>query len=368
MDKRTEGPDPRHEIGRSPTDQRVSDEGMSEPTDGRSPVDDLIIQVLSGSASPFEEERLKRWRESTPENEEYFQEMTQVWSLTAPEPVVPASGPPRVEDILAAAPVLFHEGRSPGQKSRKEVQTLARTPRPWLRWGLLAASVAAVALGIQVVGFPGADPLAVHRAARNQSLTVTLDDGSFVRLAQGSTLKERESEGQREVSLEGRGFFAVARDEAHPFVIRAGAGEVRVLGTRFQVDTEGDEVETVVVEGLVRVSNGDGSVEVPAGSVARMGSRDVPTARQVDDVFSLMSWAEGTLVFQGTPLAQVAEEVSRHYGQTVRIEDPSLSQRRVTAWFEGESFEAVAESICIVTESVCRTVDGNVIMESGGTT
>jgi transmembrane sensor len=355
-----EGTDPRQKVGRDLADHRVPDESTPETTDRRSPVDDLIIHALSGTASPFEEERLRRWRETAPENEEHFQEMVQVWILTAPEPVVPASGPPKVEDILAAAPISFEDGWGP------MVRKTSRTRRPWLGWGLLAASVAAVGLGIQVVGHGGPVPLAVHDAAQNGSLTVTLADGSFVRLAEGSTLREWEAEGQREVSLDGRAFFAVARDEARPFVVRAGAGEVRVLGTRFQVSVEGHEVETVVVEGLVRVSNGEGSVEVPAGSIARMGGMGAPVAREVNDVFAFMSWPEGILVFQATPLAQVAEEVSRQYGRTIRIDGPDLSQRRVTAWFQGESFEAIAESLCVVTEAVCRTVEGSLTMGMGG--
>jgi ferric-dicitrate binding protein FerR (iron transport regulator) len=132
------------------------------------------------------------------------------------------------------------------------------------------------------------------------------------------------------------------------------------------VDTEGDEVETVVVEGLVRVSNDEGSIEVPAGSVAQMKAREIPTARKVDDVFAFMSWPGGILVFQATPLAQVAGEVSRHYGRTLRVDESGLSQRRVTAWFQGESFEAVAESLCLVTEAVCRTEEGSVTMGMGG--
>ena len=69
MDNGTNGSGPRENVGRDHAGHRVTDEGTPETTDGRSPVDYLIIQVLSGNASPFEEERLKRWRETTAENE-----------------------------------------------------------------------------------------------------------------------------------------------------------------------------------------------------------------------------------------------------------------------------------------------------------
>jgi len=195
---------------------------------------------------------------------------------------------------------------------------------------------------------------------------VTLEDGSFVRLAEGSTLREWEVDGRREVSLDGRAFFAVIRDEAKPFVVRAGSGQVTVLGTRFQVDTEGAEVEVVVVEGLVRVSNDADSEDVPAGYVASMKEREQPRVQEADDVIALMDWADGTLLYQATPLAQVADEVSRFYGRTLEIEGSDLARRRVTAWFQGESFEAVAESLCIVTEATCRAEGESVTMEMGG--
>ncbi|MCJ7626976.1 MAG: FecR domain-containing protein [Longimicrobiales bacterium] len=329
-------------------------------------MDDLIIQILSGSSSPFEEERLRRWREAAPENEEHFREMAQVWDLTAPEPVVPVSGPPEVKEILAAAPIPFDAGERSSLGETLRTRRSFWTNRQWVGWGGLAASLAAVGLGIQMVRWAGPEPLAVYEAFQDGSRTVTLGDGSFVRLAEGSTLREWEAEGQREFSLDGRAFFAVARDEARPFVVRAGAGEVRVLGTRFQVATDADAVETVVVEGLVRVSNDEGSVEIPAGSMARMRTGVAPVAEEVDDVFALMSWPEGILVFQATPLSQVADEVSRHYGQTIRIDGSSLSSRRVTAWFQGESFEAVAESLCVVTEAVCQSEGGGLTMGMGG--
>lgn len=316
-------------------------------------MDELIIRVLSGSASSFEVERLERWREESPENERTYQEALQVWGLTTPEAVVPASGPPPVEEVLERA-----------ARERGVVLPLRRSrPRAWAALGLLAASVAALALGIGVVGNRGPEVLATHDAAGTASTTVALADGSFVRLAPGSRLREWAGEETRDVSLEGKAFFAVARDETRPFVVHAGGGTVEVLGTRFQVDTGEDFSETVVVEGLVRVTNGRGSVEVPAGSSARQERGREPTVQTEEDVYALLDWPNGTLVFQGTPLAQVAREVSRHYGLTLQPVGPELANRRITAWFQGEAFEDVAESLCLVTEAVCTPSDTGIVMQ-----
>jgi transmembrane sensor len=348
-------------VGRDSTDERDGERSHAGFTEGRSTVDDLIIQELAGKASPFEEERLKRWRDASPSNEAYYQEMAAVWELTGPEPMAMPFGPPPVEEIMASAQGAQVRNIRSGGKG------WTGRAVPWARWGLLAASVAAVGLGVQLFGPSDPDPVMVHRAGGEENPTVTLLDGSFARLAPGSVLREWDGEGLREVSLEGRAFFAVARDESRPFVVRLGTGSIRVLGTRFQVTSEGEAVETVVVDGLVEVSNDHGSVEVPSGTTARMTEGTVPRIQKVADLYSLLDWPEGTLIFQGTPLSQVAAEISRHFDRQLRVDSPELSQRRVTAWFQGEPFEAVVESVCLVTEALCRPSEGGFAMEMGGT-
>ncbi|MGW8268465.1 MAG: FecR family protein, partial [Longimicrobiales bacterium] len=239
------------------------------------------------------------------------------------------------------------------------------SPR-WKFWGLMAASVAALAMGIRATGFLGPGPLAEYLAPADLPMTVTLDDGSLVRLAAGSRLRIWGAEEIREVSLAGRAFFAVTRDEARPFVVRTGAGEIRVLGTRFEVAEQDRGIRTVVVEGLVSVSNRAGSVAVPAGSLARMRQGEPPLAEVVEDPWRLLDWPDGILVFQETPLSRVAEEVSRHFGRPIVVPDPALGSRRITAWFQGESFDEVAEALCLVVDASCSQGESGVTMRTRG--
>jgi transmembrane sensor len=347
-------------------------------------VDDLIIRVLSGEASPFEVERLRRWRKEAPENDAYFHEIALVWELTAPEALAVGSPRPSVRAIIQAAasrtPGAGREGGPspaaaeetlPGSRGGiRKGETRRRTTRPpWMLWGLLAASVAGVALGIQHLAPRGPEMVAEYAAPTGESQTVTLDDGSFVRLAAGSRLRVWGTQETREVSLNGRAFFAVTRDETRPFVVRVGPGEVRVLGTRFEVAEEADGVRTIVVEGRVSVSNDAGSVEVPAGSLAHMTEGNTPTLEGGEDVWALLEWPEGLLIFQGTPLSRVAEEVSRYFGRPLVVAAPDLGSRRITAWFLSEPFEEVAEAICMVVDASCNQEGGGVTLhprETGG--
>jgi len=367
-------------VGREASNERVPDEGIPETSEGRNRVDDLIIKVLGGTASPFEEGRLKRWRRAGGENEARFQEAARIWNLTAPEPLMLESPPPSVEEILATSAGLppdgedFAEGNDLPPDHPDQEGGFHRGPpsasrrKSWLGWGLLAASVATMALSIRFFGPGRPDLLAVHRA-EDGNRTVTLSDGSFVRIAQGSVVQEWDTGTRREVTLEGRAFFAVTPDLARPFVVNAGRGAVTVLGTRFQVETDGSLVETAVVEGRVSVSNHHGSIDVSAGQVARMTEGEGPTSREVEDILAYVRWPDGILIFQATPLGEVAQEVSRHYGKVLRLNPEAgteLENRRITAWFQGEPFETVTESLCLVARASCETSGDTVLVVSAG--
>ena len=64
-----------------------------------------------------------------------------------------------------------------------------------------------------------------------------LADGTRVWLNAESELRFPETfgGGERRVYVKGEVFFDVAHDEAHPFVVSTGRGDVRVLGTRFNL-------------------------------------------------------------------------------------------------------------------------------------
>ena len=321
-------------------------------------MDELIIEVLAGHATPSAEEEVRRWRRESPENEAYYRATRRVWQATEPAVLGARPDPVYPSVILTASEERRRAGsgaeviplRPPGSR---------RTPdRSALRWSVAAATaaaaVAAVALGIAVrAPSPGAEPPAVYAAGPLEPRTVVLDDGSFVRLAPGGTLRVRDASDERRVSLAGRAFFAVTHDEALPFVVEVGGSETRVLGTRFEVAAEAGSVRTVVVDGLVAVTNALGSVEVPGGSLARSGADAPPTREAVDDVYALLDWPGGILLFQGTPLAQVAREVSRHFGRTVEVRGDRLQALRISGSFEEESFEEVVLALCETTAARC---------------
>ncbi|MGD2067789.1 MAG: FecR domain-containing protein [Gemmatimonadota bacterium] len=332
---------------------------LSEPT-----VDEAIIQVLHGDATPEVAERVRRWRAESEENDQRYRETARVWALTEPADLR-ASPPGDVSTVLAAAEERRTQGGNASVRSISEARNRRRRGHPALKWGFaLAAGIAALALGVGRGLFSsGPEPTASYVASADGPAFVSLDDGSFVKLAPGSDLEVWDSEVERRVRLTGRAFFAVAHEAGRPFVVRTGDTETRVLGTRFEVAETDQAVRAIVVDGLVAVSNAQGSVEVPAGSLARVREGRAPTTETPDDIYALLDWPSGIMLFQATPLGRVAREVERRFGREVEVRGEDLRSLRISGTFEQESFEQVVVALCETVGARCTLTDDGVRME-----
>ena len=190
---------------------------------------------------------------------------------------------------------------------------------------------------------------------------MALADGSFIRLAVGSRVRFVERDGLREAWLSGRGFFAVESDPERPFLVHTDLGEARVLGTRFEMTSEAAELKVLVLEGRVAVTATSGrAVEVSRGQVARLGTNGDFSVETVENLYDLLDWPGGVLLFQSTPLPWVLEEVSAHFGVTIALDDPALTTRTLTAWFGDETLDEVVESICLLVQAECDIDAGGV--------
>jgi transmembrane sensor len=314
-------------------------------------LDELIIKVLGGDATPEEAEAVARWSEEAPENRARYEAVQRVWRATDPVPLPGEADPSVVPRVLRDAAEREAEASRharPGQDPGRRL----------LRWALpLAAGIAAVGLGIGLFSRPPA-PSVVLEATGGRSETFVLDDGSFVRLAPGSRLTGGEDEDARRFVLEGRALFAVAHVQDRPFVVAADGVETRVLGTRFEVRVApGGDQRVAVLEGRVEVVNSHGRAELVAGEVSVTTPDGPPSRTTPDDLLGLLDWPEGTLLFQSTPLGQVADEVARRYGTEVVVEGESLRGRRISAWYGAEPFAEVIGSLCAATDAVCTISD-----------
>ena len=74
---------------------------------------------------------------------------------------------------------------------------------------------------------------------------------------------------------------------------------------------------------------------------------------KIENIKPLLPWLERFLVFQSTPLREVANELEREYGRRVEVADGELAELTVTGWFADKDFEEVVAVVCGVVRADC---------------
>ncbi|NEI72227.1 DUF4880 domain-containing protein [Rhizobium lusitanum] len=175
---------------------------------------------------------------------------------------------------------------------------------------------------------------------------ITLSDGTNVLLDADSALDEQFTKDERRVTLlRGSAFFDVAAGE-RPFVVVAANGEIRDIGTRFDVNLLDDGGVVTLESGQVSVATGDSSRQVllDPGQRVRFGSSGIG-AIEVVDLKDALAWHGGRYIFYRTRLADVAAEIGRYRNGRIVIVGSALADQLVTGSFSLNDTDAALGSL-----------------------
>lgn len=146
-----------------------------------------------------------------------------------------------------------------------------------------------------------------------------LSDGTIVVLNSGSLFvyPEKFIGKERRVFLYGEGHFDVTKNKKHPFIVRTGKLNVRVLGTNFNVEAYPDSPDMTVTlkNGKVQVYNpesvDDGIFMKPNEKLVYNPNDGFQLSKVNPDDY--MGWTEGKLVFIQKPLSGILKTLERRY-------------------------------------------------------
>lgn len=165
---------------------------------------------------------------------------------------------------------------------------------------------------------------------------VELPDGSRVALNFGSNLRIRYYPRQRQTELtRGEAFFRVAPEASRPFTVDSGISQVRVLGTAFNVQAAPPRLVVKVLEGKVEVRPDRTRDDLRALLLTPGAGLSIdPATGQHSAVaapaVSVGDWRNGQLVFEQTPLSDVAADLARYLGEPVTVEGEKLNKLPVS--------------------------------------
>lgn len=161
---------------------------------------------------------------------------------------------------------------------------------------------------------------------------VQLEDGSKVWLNALSSLRYPvRFKNDRKVTLTGEGYFEVAHDKKHRFIVHSDRQDVEVLGTHFDVNSYGDEqdIKTTLLQGSIRISGANnGAVKVIApGQQASLKENQIiisPTNAEY-----AVAWKDGYFRFNGKTLGVAMNEIARWYDVSVVFKRSQLRTEKL---------------------------------------
>lgn len=207
-------------------------------------------------------------------------------------------------------------------------------------------------------------------SALAEVMNVTLPDGTNVTLNRYSTLHypDRFKDDTREVSLRGEAYFEVEKDARHPFIVKAEAIDVQVLGTHFNVEAyPGDEeIRTTLLEGSVAVRSSQDKLILSPGETAvynqmtqKLEQATTPESKNE------IAWLDGSFRFDNLPLQEITRQLSHAFRTNIRILSPELKEYRIRAHFTGEeSLEQIFDLLQSAGNFTYTQTNGTIIIST----
>lgn len=217
-------------------------------------IDEIIERHLFDRSTDEEAAYLLQWLDESEENREYYAQVAAIFSVHR----ALKSGEKRSEAMLIRL----------NERIDAEADNPVVRPRRKRRWYYVAIA-AGIAIGVLFGNrFEKPQPVVpetqyyTYCNTSSEVQAIVLRDNSKIWLHGGSILECDITDSEtRTVKLSGAAYFDVARDTLRPFIVKTKGIAVRVLGTKFSVETSMDEVKTTVVleSGSVRLQTLEGA-------------------------------------------------------------------------------------------------------------
>lgn len=290
--------------------------------------------IHSEPMSPGEARRLGEWLVESPEHGRDFESAQHVWR---------GSGNLEELDAFRSELALLRDSAA---------SPLRAFPRsgPQRRW--LATAAAFLLVIVASAWYVRVYAPSTYVTVPGEQRIVTRIDGSTIAINTDTRLTIAYGSEERAVAIDrGEAMFEIAPD-SRPFVVRAGRGVIRTVGTSFNVITDGRVVTVTVLDGHVEVvtTSKDGTaaaISLGAGEATAydQDGRAVDVDPTQASAERILAWRRGRLPFDDWPIERAIREHHRYGGKPIRLSDPALGQERIGGVFRIGDTQALATAI-----------------------
>ncbi|MEM1323873.1 MAG: FecR domain-containing protein [Bacteroidota bacterium] len=297
--------------------------------------------------NPREEDRQhwENWRAQYPEHQEAFL---------------------KAQDLVRALALQPDEKETLGELARlqKQMKAPKKTPRKLNPRRLFLQIAAACLLLITAAGIwynsqEEAINWMAHQTPFAKTQKLELPDGTSVTLNANSEVRYPEqlaSNKQREVWLEGEAFFEVAHRSEQPFIVHTPQGDVRVLGTSFNVAQRKANFEVALIEGKVRLHlPNEAKVNLQPGEQANISNQTIDIIKI--ETAAIAAWRNNQMNFKNVSVARIIEQIEGDFGWQIEVKNEALLKRKINAQIPENNPQLLFEALTAIYDLKIREVE-----------
>jgi len=293
----------------------------------------LLIKFISGQANLKEQMDVLAWIEESEANKSNFA---------------------RLKNLTVAADLVAEDYSKKSTKERSVVRSV-------IRWSLRAAAL--LVLGFSVFNYgkhheknswieSSKEQITEISAPMGESVSLTLPDGSTVKLNSGSTLKFSKLFGykERSVSLNGEGYFVVNKSNKR-FIVKTSDLDITVLGTTFNISAyeEDKTISASLYEGHIAVFNQSLSERINLNPNDCYSYNKTSRRSSVKSVNKERDWIENYFIADSDNIEVFARKIERKYKVTILIDSALTGKCVYTGAFKGESLKEILDNMALAS-------------------
>ncbi|WP_111309872.1 FecR family protein [Confluentibacter sediminis] len=252
-------------------------------------------------------------------------------------------------DTSEALQILLSKIKQPSVKTKKQTHWF----KPWMR----VAAILAICFSLYYYTTTLDTTISTDVA---QKTTIELPDASMVSLNAKSLLvfNKKSWKDERNVELEGEGFFKVSKGSTFNVITKSGT--VTVYGTQFNVKQRDHYFEVICYEGLVGVTYNSIETKLKPGDSFLIIDGKIIAKEKENSLTP--SWLNNESQFKSLPYKTVLAEFERQYG--VKISTQHIDNEQLfTGNFTHNNIDIALKSITLPLHVTYSKTNNSIIIK-----
>ena len=321
----------------------------------------LILRFLEGEASDQDVSDLQVWLQESAGNRLYFDEVNNAYQASV---TLHRFNQQKIDQAWSNL-----SSQLDTEQHVKEVNFFPGVSRfPFFK---IAASISILLLSsFLIFWLLGKKENLLNTIVQNNernSIQIVLPDSSVVWLNSYSSLVyptafDKQS---RDVILKGEAFFDVKKGKK-PFIVHTQNMQVRVKGTRFNVEaySNNPSAKTTLEEGKVEfsVNNSNKKYVLKPGEQIIFNAPLNKISLKKVKVANFLAWKEKQLVFDNAPLEEIIPKLENRFSVAISADDELATTERLSLTIENETLDEVLELVKLASRLKVKKEKGQIIL------